>query len=73
MPCLGREWIPISLWVDICAVPAVDAVATGEVSCYNCIGRLLSNSNFSKTIFQGFSSVAQRPLNNHLMALGYPE
>ena len=35
-------------------VPTADAVATGEVSCYNCIVRLRSLPRFTETIGQGY-------------------
>ena len=38
MQCLGHEWdYPIHALNIACAVLKADAVATGEVSCYNCI------------------------------------
>ena len=45
-----------------CAVPAADAVATGEINCYNFIVRFRSLPRFEGTISQGYGSAAQRPV-----------
>ena len=69
---IGCDWLIIH-WDDqscirlqieagICAVPTADAVATGEVYCYNCIFQLRSSPRFAETISHGYSSAAQRPL-----------
>ena len=39
-----------------------DAVATGEVSCYEVIVRLRSFLRYAETISQGYSSAEQQPL-----------
>ena len=43
--CIGLQ-----IAADICAVPTVDAVATGEDNCYNCIVRFHSLRRFAETI-----------------------
>ena len=47
----------VNLGAGICAVAKVDAVATGEVNCYNCIVRLGSVPSFTEAISQGYINV----------------
>ena len=49
--------------IEICAVPMTDAIATGEVNCYNCIVRCRSIRRFTETISQGYYSAAQPHLS----------
>ena len=53
--------ISLQNWASVCAVPTVDAVATDEVNCYNCIVRLRSLPRFAETHSQGYNCAAQRP------------
>ena len=63
---LGREWVIVKKYRDslqscirlqigagICAVPAADAVVTGEVIFYNCVVQLRLLPCFTETIGQG--------------------
>jgi len=63
MHFLGCEWgivlgfppvmyICLQIGACICAGPTSDAVATGEVNCYNCIVLLGSIPSFEETIGQ---------------------
>ena len=70
--CLEREWIIIFGITTsresafelkrVFAVHTADAVATGEVNCYNVIVRLRSLPRFAETTRQGYCSAEQRPL-----------
>ena len=59
-----RHWIGIptshlQFTVGICAVPMADAVAIGEVSCYNVLDRIRPFTRFTQTIRQCQCSAAQ--------------
>ena len=57
-----QSCISLHVTAGICTVPTADAVATCQVSCFNCIVRLCSISRFAETIRQGYCSAALRPL-----------
>ena len=66
--CLGCEWViilgfppliyPSSNLDGFCAFVMVDAVVTGEVSCYNCIVQLRSLPQFVELIFFTFDTIS---------------
>ena len=55
------------LQIEICAVSTADAIATGEVNCYNCIVRC---RRFTETIGQGYYSAVQPHLSCEDMGCG---
>ena len=54
--------ICLQIWSGICIVPTAEAVATGEVNCYNFTVGIRSLPQIAEMISQGYNSIAQRPL-----------